>query len=40
LNHGGVLRLSGRRRPGSSSSPLFSLVCVVFLISPFSPPLR
>ncbi len=37
LNYGDVLRLSGRRRPGSSSSPLFSLVCVVFLISPFSP---
>ncbi len=38
LNHGGVLRLSGRRRPGSSSSPLFRLVCVVFLISPCPPP--
>lgn len=38
LNHGGVLRLSGIRRPGSSSSPLFRLVCVVFLISPFFPP--
>ncbi len=38
LNHGGVLRLSGRRRAGSSSSPLFRLVCVVFSISPFFTP--